>query len=521
MALGDYEGMVGWRYLLRQRRRPHVLIIGGLILAIGAGLLFIGTKMLLSSGAEVSVFSNNPSVGRIFMGVGGALSALGACLSLFGAFNTFLTVFSAFSAFMITIGVAEVILVLGVMNGFQGDLRSKIIDTYAHVMIEPEQHGTYLKDYRHLSKIAREVDGVEGATPLLQTEVMVVGPTNLSPVLLTGIDIDSIGQANQLPTQMVNGKLEHLIAPKGLDAPTGRPGTKPAPNVLPEPDEDAPEPADVPDDMKIPAPAPPRPLPGLVTGIELRRNLALWPGEQLNVISPLGELGPNGPQPKSRPFRLAGWYESGMLEFDSKLAYATLRDVQRLIGVPDVAGAVQVRVTDLEGARVVRDKLRTKLRSGLRISDWQERNSNLFSALKLEKIAMFLVLSINILLAAFSIIGTLVMTIVERKREISILMAMGSTRRSIIQIFISQGAFTGVLGSVVGAVIGLSGAFALYNLSLPLDRSVYYISEIPVDVRFFDVVAIVLVALLVSLISTIYPAWYASNLRPVEGLSGG
>ncbi len=187
-------------------------------------------------------------------------------------------------------------------------------------------------------------------------------------------------------------------------------------------------------------------------------------------------------------------------------------------GVGHVASAIQIRVEELENARQVRDALRKKLPSSLRITDWQERNHGLFSALQLEKVAMFLVLTINILLAAFSITSTLVMTIMERRREVAILMAMGSSQNSILKIFVSQGAFTGICGSALGATIGLTMGYLLAKLGLPLNEDVYYISAIPVDVRALDVLAIILVAMLVSLGSTVYPALFASRLRPVEGL---
>ena len=259
--------------------------------------------------------------------------------------------------------------------------------------------------------------------------------------------------------------------------------------------------------------------PALFVGAELRRNLVLWPDEVINVISPFGDLGPEGPMPKSRPFVLGGWIESGMLEFDTKLAYAGMKAVQKFMGVGDVASAIQIKVKDLEDARRIRDELRATLPPSVRVTDWQDRNRNLFSALKLEKVAMFLVLTINILLAAFSITSTLVMTIIERKREIAIMMAMGAHRRSILKIFLSQGAFTGAVGSLLGASIGLGLGFTLANLDLPLNQDVYYISSIPVDLRIIDVAAIITVAIAVSILSTIYPARFAARLKPVEGLS--
>lgn len=522
--MAAFEALVGWRYQLRRRPNPRILLAGILIAALGGGLAYWGWSELANQGRSIALFGDQMSTWRVVMSVGGGLGAFGVTVALFGIFSLFLTVFSAFSAFMVAIGVAEVILVLGVMNGFQGDLRKKIIETEAHVVIEPAKTGQHLEGYRALAETARGVEGVVGASAWLRTEVMLSAPTNLAAVALTGIDVDTVGQANRLPEIIKHGKLEELTDPARLDERL-RPGPRPAApssDTEDQPDIDAPPTDDLADfGMAFPTPKQTRkaPPPSLLLGAELRRSLALWPGEAINVISPFGDLGPTGPVPKSRPFRLAGWFESGMLEYDTKLAYASLPAVQRYMGLGDVAGAIQVKVTDLEAATAVRDRLRAALPDTVRVTDWTERNSNLFSALKLEKIAMFLVLTINILLAAFSIISTLVMTIIERKREIAILMAMGSTGRSILRIFMSQGAFTGLLGALIGSTLGLSGAWALASMGLPLNTEVYYIDAIPVDVRLTDVLAINGVALLVSLLSTVYPARYASRLRPVEGLN--
>ena len=538
MQTAGYESLVGWRYLLRRRRRPRILLIGLGIIALGVGLLMYGVHLQSAKGATISVFATHANLAQALMQAGGGIAAFGGCLTLFGLFNTFMTVFSAFSTFMITIGVAEVLLVLGVMNGFQGDLRNKIINTYAHVVIEPEVAGQHLPDYQTLAETARQTEGVLGASPILRTEVMLNSQTNLAAVALQGIDPSTVRQTSLLPEQLKLGCIDALT--KGSIAcrhwVVERAYALNPPSLVDalamgslvgighvsddDPSSDAGTEASG-DEMAFPTPkkASARSVPGFFVGAELRRNLALWPNELVNVVSPLGELGPQGPVPKSRPFRVVGWFESGMLEFDTKLAYASLPAVQAYMGVGDVASAIQVKVADLEGARAVRDRLRAALPGHVRVSDWQERNRNLFSALKLEKVAMFLVLTINILLAAFSIMSTLVMTIIERKREVAILKAMGAHTRSVLRIFMSQGLFTGVVGSAVGTVIGVGGGLTLANLDLPLNQDVYYISAIPVDVRVSDVVMIVLVALLVSLVSTIYPALYASRLRPVEGLN--
>ena len=544
MWAGPFESFVGWRYLLRVKRRPQVLIAGLILVAIGGGLVFLGASAFGGDGLASTLFMPRSQAPLVAVAGGIGLCAVGFCISLFGILNTFLTAFSAFSAFMVAIGVMEVILVLGVMNGFQADLRTKIVDTQAHVVVEAPKAGQYLENYRDLAERARAVEGVTGATPFLQTEVMFTAPANLQPALLKGVEAATVGQANKLPQTIREGTLDSLDHPELVKAFDLRDH----PSLADDPDEtsrdlekriaeleariarDMPAPKPLPADdaelaaagMGIPEPASakaPPALPAVLLGAELRRNLNLWPGETVNVVSPLGDLGPNGPVPKSRPFRVSGWFESGMLEFDTRLAYTSMASLQRYLGLGDVAGAIQIRVVDLEQARTVRDRLQAALGPDVRVADWQELNSNLFSALKLEKIAMFLVLSINILLAAFAITATLVMTIIERRRQIAILNAMGAHQGGIIRIFMSQGAFNGALGAFVGATLGLSLGYGLSAVKLPMDGSVYYLPNIPVDVRAVDVLAIVLVALAISVVSTLYPAYYAARLRPVEGLT--
>jgi lipoprotein-releasing system permease protein len=207
-----------------------------------------------------------------------------------------------------------------------------------------------------------------------------------------------------------------------------------------------------------------------------------------------------------------------MLEFDTRFAYASLDATQRYLGLGDVAGAVQIRVRDLDQAREVRDRLQAALGDRVRVSDWQQLNRNLFSALELEKIAMFLVLSMNILLAAFAITLTLLIAIRGRRRQIAILNAIGAPPGSILRIFMAQGAFTGAIGAVLGAACGVSLGLGLSALELPMDGSVYYLPSIPVDVRLRDVLTIMVVAQLISVLSTLHPARYAARLKPVQGL---
>ena len=225
--------------------------------------------------------------------------------------------------------------------------------------------------------------------------------------------------------------------------------------------------------------------------------------------------------PKVRSFQLAGWVHSGLIEIDSQQVYTSLKSAQRFMGVGDVVNELRVRAPSIEEARALRDRLRDRFSDRVQVIDWRERNKNLFSALQLERIAMFLVLTINILLAAFSITSTLVMSLIERQKEISILRALGAKSRSMKWIFISQGLTAGAVGSLLGVLIGGTACALLAHLGLPLNaEEVYYISSIPVEVRAYDVATILFVAIGVSALSTVYPAIYAARIQPVEGIKG-
>jgi len=551
--LAGYERFLGWRYLLRAHRKPRTFKVGAILIVFGALALW-GSGVARGHSAELATWwLGSAETGgdwdtarfnlqhlveqgsQVTQGVGLALTIIGVCVALFGGLYWFMTTFSAFSTFMIAMGVAEVILVLGVMNGFQGYLRSKLIDANAHISIEPPRDVRWLEGYRDLAEEARQVEGVLGVSPTITTEVMLRVPSqDLSAATrLMGIDGRDIDQTIQL-TRFVKegcGCLETLEVPEHVERYMLK---TPFPSVqgfceLPCPKVEGERLARTTDParalrggmMAIPAPSEPKARPALLLGVHLRYTLGLTPGQRVDVISPLGDIGPNGPIPKLKPYSLGGWVTSGLADVDAHQAYASLKDTQRFMGVGDVVSELRVRVANVEVAREVRDRLQARFGERVRVRDWREKNNSLFSALQLERIAMFLVLTINILLAAFSITSTLVMTLIERRREIAILLAMGARRRSIVQIFMSQGLATGVLGSALGTAIGGGACLLIAVLGLPLNaEEIYYISSIPVEVKLFDVVAIVSVALGVSLASTVYPAYYASKIRPVEGLKG-
>ena len=537
-----FERFLALRYLKRSQPHPKILGIGYLIFGLGV-LCFIGAHILeyyslqhQENAIELEFQLKQWAQGVQVVGL--VCSIVSVLTILFGLLNTFLTTFSAFSTFMIATGVAEVILVLGVMNGFQGYLREKLIAAHAHISIEPQSGQRWIPQYQEIMDEARRVEGVLGVSPLIQAEVMLrVNQQDLtSAIQVLGVDPRYINETTQVNTFLKEGCgcLKVLETPVLLDQYFKESNSYNSYQYCDQictlsseqPKQDKALASNTPSSaltsmMAIPPPKLNQTTPTLILGVQLRYNLGLSPNQSFELISPLGDLGPNGPLPKIKTFRVGGWVNSGLVDVDSHLAYGHLKELQRFSGVGDVVNEIRVRTPSIHDARAVRDRLRAQLGNRVQVRDWQERNQGLFSALKLERIAMFLVLTINILLAAFSIISTLVMTLIERKREIAILNAMGTPRRSLVSIFVYQGFFTGLIGSYLGTMIGVGSCIAIRMMGLPLNaEEIYYINSIPVEVHALDVGLIVCVALSVSLLSTIYPAYFASKIQPVEGLKG-
>lgn len=556
-----FEALLGRRYLMRTHRRPRVLYIGLVFLTLG--LIVMTSSKLVSSESFALWLSGKSDAGLfdpelftlkmqlkqaslIVQGVGLGVIVISVCVTLFGFLKWWMTTFSAFSTFMIAIGVAEVLLVLGVMNGFQGYLREKLIDVHAHVTVMPPEDAEWIEGYRDLVQEISSTEGVYGVSPLLKAEVMLRVPESEATAAaeVFGVEASSIDQTVKLSDFIERGCgcLSDLDDASGLlrrlsedplttvrhCAQTCKPleqntaGSTQHENlgaaVERTPKQTS---AGLGQLMALPPPARAKPQPTIFLGTQLKYGLNLSLGDRFEVISPLGDIGPQGPMPKLRAFTLTGWISSGLPEVDAQHAYSPLSDIQRFLGVGDVVNEIRVRAQSIDAARALRDRLRAQLGGRATVLDWRDRYQSLFSALQLERIAMFLVLTINILLAAFSIMSTLVMSLVERKREISILRAMGAEARSIRRIFISQGLTAGIIGSLLGALIGGGACALLAYFGLPLGvGEVYNIPSDLVQVNLLDLLAIVVVAIGVSLISTIYPALYAANIQPIEGVKG-
>jgi lipoprotein-releasing system permease protein len=261
-------------------------------------------------------------------------------------------------------------------------------------------------------------------------------------------------------------------------------------------------------------------LPGLIVGQELARSLRLHVGDEVNVVSPVGDLGPAGPIPRSRPFRVAGIFYSGMYEYDMKVVYTDLATAQRFLSTGGAVTGIEVKVDDWERAeRSAAAIVSAIARPELRVRSWQEVNRNLFGALEIEKLAMFITLGIAILVASFCIIGTLVLMVQEKGKEVGILKAMGAEDRQIVGMFMLQGLLIGVLGAGSGLGLGWVVCFAFEHFGLiPLDPQVYYIDRLPIHTEPADFVAVGIAAVIVCLLATIYPAILGSRLKPVDAL---
>lgn len=377
----------------------------------------------------------------------------------------------------VTLGVAALIATLAVMTGFSEDLRDKILGTNAHVIVQ-NLRGGGISDYRDIASKIEELPHVVSAAPFIQNEVMLTSHAATTGSIIRGIEPALEGKVTDISKTLKLGDLHSLST--GLTR----------------------------DSIQY---------PGIVLGAELSKHLSVGIGDTISVVSPTGKIGPLGMIPKFRKFAVVGIFDSGMYEYDSKLAYLSIPEAQDFFGTGDVASAIAVRIDNIFAAKETARRIELSLGTSFWARDWMEMNRNLFSALQLEKIVMFIILILIVLVASFNIIGTLTMIVIEKSREIAILKAMGATRQGIMSIFIVQGIIIGVIGTVIGVPLGYGISLLIQHFyTLPAD--VYYISHIPAKTRISDLLLVASSAIGISLLSTLYPSWQAAKLDPVEAL---
>lgn len=397
----------------------------------------------------------------------------------------------------VMVGVMTLLIVLAVMSGFEEDLRGKILGTNSHIVIlEPTNSG--IEDYSAVIKKVEAIDRVVSAAPFIYSQVMLTSDTNVSGVVIRGIDPELEGKVTSLVENLKEGDIKLLGASFSPDGNS---------TIVPQPL--------TPDGNKAMIGS----LGGIVIGKELARNLGAFRGQEITVISPLGNMTPMGMIPRMKKFKVVGIFESGMFEYDTSLAFISLENAQRFFNMGDRVTGIEVKIDDIYRADKVARNIQKVLGFPYWTRDWMQMNKSLFSALKLEKIVMFIILVLIILVAAFNIISTLIMVVMEKGKDIAILKSMGATKRSIMKIFMVEGAVIGIVGTILGCLGGWLVCQLLDTYQfIKLPGDVYYLDTLPVKMELFDFVSVALSAVGITLLATFYPSWNAARMNPVEAI---
>jgi lipoprotein-releasing system permease protein len=401
--------------------------------------------------------------------------------------QVFVSIITFISIFGIFLGVAALIIVLAVMNGFEIDLRTKILGIRSHIELTTDIAGP-MKDYEKVRERIAGTEGLVASTPYIYSQAMIRHSNGVSGVVIRGLDTQNAFKVINLG-KIKEGNIEHL-------------NKLPANLLQRQKKEDA-------------------LLAGIVIGKEMAKNLGIFLYDPITIISPVGVSSPLGMVPLMKRFIVVGIFESGFYEYDSSLAFLSLKSCQDFLQMGDTVTGIDIKVDKI--ARNIQSKLGFPFWA----NNWMQMNKNLFAALKLEKRVMFIILSLIVLVAAFNIISALIMIVMEKNKDIAILKSMGATSRDIMKIFIYQGLIVGTIGTALGCAAGLAIALNLQKISQFVEKifhikflpgDVYYLSELPSQVNYSDVAIIVIGTLLVCFVSTIYPSYRASRLDPAEAL---
>jgi lipoprotein-releasing system permease protein len=393
--------------------------------------------------------------------------------------QTFISIISVISVGGVALGVAALIVVISVMAGFKEDLQRKILGAYSHMIVEYDRDAAGMDEpptYPELIALIEDVPGAVAASPYVSGQIMLKGDFGVSGSVIRGIDVKTAWEVLSLG---------EYVSPEDLAR-------------LPGEGEE---------------------LPGIIMGEELARNMGVIEGDEVLMLSPEGAVSPLGLVPRTMRFRVVRRFNSGLYEFDATSAFIALERAQEFFNMGDAVTGVEVKVEDIYRVDRVTDVLKKELDGGFVIKDWQEMNQNLFAALKLEKLAMFIILVMIVFVAAFNIVSTLIMMVMEKSRDIAILKSMGATDRSIMKIFMYEGWIIGVFGTLLGLVSGLliCGALKRFEI-IKLDPSVFYMTTLPVKIVVSDIFIITVASCILCFVATLYPAWRASRLNPVEAI---
>lgn len=396
--------------------------------------------------------------------------------------QTFISVISFISIAGVTLGVAALIVVMAVMTGFHDGVRQQILGNIPHVLIQTQ--GESMADYQAVAQRLRTEPRVTSAAPFVTKEAMLLSQRNVAAVSLKGLERGNKVFGQEFIT--IDGRaVEELL----FDNVSG--------------------------------------LPGVVIGVDTATTLGISVGDSINVIPPMFNLTPFGMIPKMKPFRVVGIFKQRGGFFDTYYAYVGLGDAQSMLNLQDRVSGIEVEVDSFDHARIVASELRKSFSYPYVVRSWEDIFGSFLSALRLEKLGLFIVLGIIVLVAAFNIATTLIMVVMEKHKDIAILRAMGANSRSIMKIFVLEGLIIGTLGTSLGASLGLFIAknadplikFLENALHIKIfDQAVYGMERFPSTVVFDDVILVVAVAMAISLLATIYPAWHAARMDPAEAL---
>ena len=393
--------------------------------------------------------------------------------------NGFISFISGVSMLGIALGVAALIIVLSVMNGFQKEERDRMLGVVSHVEVYAAS-GQALPDVALTLSQARANPQVVGAAPFIATQALLARGEDMKGVLVRGIDPTLEGEVTDLVTGAQAAVLDRLV-----------PGEF-----------------------------------GVVLGSELARSLGVRFGDKVTLVAPSGQVTPAGVVPRLKQMTVVGTFDSGHFEYDSSMAFTHWEDAARIFRLEGPTG-VRLKLRDLHQARVVADELSRSLTGDLLIRDWTRQNRTWFAAVQVEKRMMFIILTLIVAVAAFNLVSTLVMTVTDKRADIAILRTLGASPGSIMGIFVVQGAMVGVIGTLAGLLLGLGVAYnidvivpaleQLFHASF-LPKDIYLISRMPSDPQQADIVPIAVLSLLMAFVATLYPSWHASRVNPAEAL---
>ncbi len=388
--------------------------------------------------------------------------------------QSFIYIISLMSIFGVALGVAALVIVLGVYNGFTTDIRDKILGANSHIIISGAQMSALNKSpIDELMQKVNNVEDVIASTPFIYAEIMLSSPRGVKGIILRGLDVKTAPEVLSLLSKLTSGSVEDLETNGGV-----------------------------------------------IVGHELAKRLGLKVGSRVNLLSPAGQRTATGFTPKIRPAKVVGIFNSGMFEYDSSLGFVSLKTARDILGLPDTyISGFEVAVEDLYDADITAEKLNDALGTGFSARSWKEMNANLFAALELEKIGMFILLAMVVLIGSFSIVTSLVMLVMEKRKDIAILISMGATKRMIKNIFILQGTLIGLIGTILGYILGILVAILLQEYQfIKLPQGVYTIDHLPILLTLKDNIIIGVSAMVLCFFATIYPANQAAKLEPAEAL---